>query len=76
MKFINICHIVLSILALVCRLIQSATEIAAIVNPYVAILDVFKHRSKYSGNGEDVVSYSNIIESFVFTINQNTFNHS
>ncbi|OMO65438.1 Phosphate transporter [Corchorus olitorius] len=35
-------------------LIQSATEIAAIVNPYVAILDIFKHRSKYSGNGEDV----------------------
>ncbi|OMO76164.1 Phosphate transporter [Corchorus capsularis] len=37
-----------------CRLIQSATEIAAIVNPYVAILDIFKHRSKYSRNGEDV----------------------
>ncbi|XP_022723744.1 sodium-dependent phosphate transporter 1-like [Durio zibethinus] len=35
-------------------LIQSATEIAAIVNPYVAILDVFNHRSKYSVNGEDV----------------------
>ncbi|XWS18538.1 hypothetical protein CRYUN_Cryun32bG0053400 [Craigia yunnanensis] len=31
-----------------------ATEIAAIVNPYVAILDVFKHRSTYSGNEEDV----------------------
>ncbi|XVE88243.1 hypothetical protein DITRI_Ditri19aG0054100 [Diplodiscus trichospermus] len=35
-------------------LIQSATEVAAIVNPYVAILDVFNHRSKYSGNMEDV----------------------
>ncbi|KAG4178320.1 hypothetical protein ERO13_A10G034600v2 [Gossypium hirsutum] len=26
----------------------STTEIASIINPYVAILDVFKHRSKYS----------------------------
>ncbi|KAK6268596.1 hypothetical protein QUC31_012756 [Theobroma cacao] len=34
-------------------LMQSASEIAVIVNPFVAILDVFKHRSKYSGNGED-----------------------
>ncbi|MBA0779131.1 hypothetical protein Gotri_003411, partial [Gossypium trilobum] len=34
-------------------LIQSTTEIASIMNPYVAILDVFEHRSKYSS--EDVV---------------------
>ncbi|KAB2007560.1 hypothetical protein ES319_D10G037900v1 [Gossypium barbadense] len=33
-------------------LIQSTTEIASIMNPYVAILDVFEHRSKYSS--EDV----------------------
>ncbi|KAA3482062.1 sodium-dependent phosphate transporter 1-like isoform X1 [Gossypium australe] len=36
-------------------LIQSTTEIASIMNPYVAILDVFEHRSKYSR--EDVASY-------------------
>ncbi|KAK8594655.1 hypothetical protein V6N13_015575 [Hibiscus sabdariffa] len=35
-------------------LIQSASEIAAITKPYVAILDVFEHRSKYTENGEDV----------------------
>ncbi|MBA0695461.1 hypothetical protein Goari_002086, partial [Gossypium aridum] len=33
-------------------LIQSTTEIASIMNPYVAILDVFEHRFKYSS--EDV----------------------
>ncbi|KAJ0080741.1 hypothetical protein Patl1_10446 [Pistacia atlantica] len=37
-------------------LIQSASEIAAVVSPYGAIVDVFKHREKYSGNGEDVRS--------------------
>ncbi|KAG8482247.1 hypothetical protein CXB51_026947 [Gossypium anomalum] len=31
-------------------LIQSTTEIASIMNPYVAILDVFEHRSKYSSD--------------------------
>ncbi|KAH1048458.1 hypothetical protein J1N35_039242 [Gossypium stocksii] len=36
-------------------LFQSTTEIASIMNPYVAILDMFEHRSKYSS--EDVVSY-------------------
>ncbi|KAI9198644.1 hypothetical protein LWI28_019600 [Acer negundo] len=38
------------------RLIQSAGEIAAVVSPYGAIVDVFEHRAKYSGNGEDVES--------------------
>ncbi|KAK2642526.1 hypothetical protein Ddye_024289 [Dipteronia dyeriana] len=37
-------------------LIQSAGEIAAVVSPYGAIVDVFEHRAKYSGNGEDVES--------------------
>ncbi|KAM1455611.1 hypothetical protein TB2_004682 [Malus domestica] len=37
-------------------LIQSANEVAAIVSPYGAILDVFQHRVKYSGNGESVES--------------------
>ncbi|PPR90304.1 hypothetical protein GOBAR_AA30371 [Gossypium barbadense] len=31
-----------------CFVAISTTEIASIMNPYVAILDVFKHRSKYS----------------------------
>ncbi|KAL7243457.1 hypothetical protein ACSBR1_015783 [Camellia fascicularis] len=35
-------------------LIQSANEIAAITSPFGAIEDVFRHREKYSGNGEDV----------------------
>ncbi|CAL5411462.1 unnamed protein product [Camellia sinensis] len=35
-------------------LIQSANEIAAIMSPFGAIEDVFRHREKYSGNGEDV----------------------
>ncbi|KAL5839286.1 hypothetical protein ACOSQ3_011992 [Xanthoceras sorbifolium] len=37
-------------------LIQSASEIAAVVSPYGAIVDVFEHRAKYSGNGEDMES--------------------
>ncbi|CAK9148086.1 unnamed protein product [Ilex paraguariensis] len=37
-------------------LIQSASEVAALVSPIGAILDVFTHRTKYSGNGEDVGS--------------------
>ncbi|GLT68309.1 hypothetical protein SLA2020_405550 [Shorea laevis] len=37
-------------------LIQSASEIAAIVSPHKAILDIYKHRSKYSEDGEDVQS--------------------
>ncbi|KAA8515061.1 hypothetical protein F0562_018152 [Nyssa sinensis] len=37
-------------------LIQSASEVAAVVSPFGAILDVFMHRAKYSGNGEDVGS--------------------
>lgn len=41
---------------LMSRLIQSASEVAAVVSPYGAILDVFQHRDKYSGNGEHVVS--------------------
>ncbi|KAF5943932.1 hypothetical protein HYC85_018009 [Camellia sinensis] len=36
------------------RLIQSANEIAAITSPFGAIEDVFRHREKYSGNGEGV----------------------
>ncbi|XP_031256293.1 uncharacterized protein LOC116114276 [Pistacia vera] len=39
-------------------LIQSASEIAAVVSPYGAIVDVFKRREKYSGNGEDVLDVS------------------
>ncbi|KAJ7968765.1 Phosphate transporter [Quillaja saponaria] len=31
-------------------LIQSATEVAAVVSPYGAILEVFSHRAKHSGN--------------------------
>ncbi|KAJ0082337.1 hypothetical protein Patl1_10458 [Pistacia atlantica] len=31
-------------------------EIAAVVIPYGAIVDVFKHREKYSGNGKYVRS--------------------
>ncbi|XP_059669574.1 uncharacterized protein LOC132314767 [Cornus florida] len=37
-------------------LIQSASEVAAVVSPFGAILDVFTHRAKYSGNAEDVGS--------------------
>ncbi|KAH9749122.1 phosphate transporter [Citrus sinensis] len=37
-------------------LIQSVSEIAAIVSPYGAIVDIFNNRAKYSGNGEDVDS--------------------
>ncbi|KAF8413710.1 hypothetical protein HHK36_001702 [Tetracentron sinense] len=37
-------------------LIQSASEVAAVVSPYGAIVDVFRHRARYSGNGEDVGS--------------------
>ncbi|KAH7545013.1 hypothetical protein FEM48_Zijuj01G0048400 [Ziziphus jujuba var. spinosa] len=37
-------------------LIQSASEIAAVVTPYGAIHEVFSHRAKYSGNGEDMES--------------------
>lgn len=39
------------------RLIQSASEVAAVVTPYWAIHEVFSHRAKYSGNGEDMVSW-------------------
>lgn len=41
---------------ILCSLIQSVSEIAAIVSPYGAIVDIFNNRAKYSGNGEDVVS--------------------
>ncbi|EEF40112.1 phosphate transporter, putative [Ricinus communis] len=34
--------------------IQSVTEVSAVVSPYGAILDVFEHRAKYSGNGQNV----------------------
>ncbi|XP_062017147.1 phosphate-repressible phosphate permease pho-4-like isoform X1 [Rosa rugosa] len=37
-------------------LIQSTNEVAAVVSPYGAILDVFHNREKYSGNGEHVGS--------------------
>lgn len=42
-----------------CSLIQSTSEIAAVVSPYGAIVDIFNHRTKYSGNGEEVVSLIN-----------------
>ncbi|XP_050367360.1 uncharacterized protein LOC126785763 [Argentina anserina] len=35
-------------------LIQSASEVSAVVSPYAAILDIFQNRDKYSGNGEHV----------------------
>ncbi|PON80634.1 Phosphate transporter [Parasponia andersonii] len=34
-------------------LIQSASEVAAVVSPYGAIHDVFSHRENYSGDGKD-----------------------
>ncbi|KAF5183783.1 Phosphate-repressible phosphate permease pho-4 [Thalictrum thalictroides] len=36
--------------------IQSSTEIAAVMSPLGAIVDIFYHRAKFSGNGEDAVS--------------------
>ncbi|XP_058103377.1 uncharacterized protein LOC131246932 [Magnolia sinica] len=40
--------------ACIFALIQSANEIAAVVGPYQAIIDIFSHRKNYSGNGEDL----------------------
>ncbi|PQQ21809.1 sodium-dependent phosphate transporter 1 [Prunus yedoensis var. nudiflora] len=42
------------IVSCIFALIQSANEVSAIVSPYGAILDIFQHREKYSGNREDV----------------------
>ena len=49
-----------------CRLIQSASEVAAIMSPFAAIEDVFVYRAKYSGNGKDLVSLIVLlIENFI-----------
>ncbi|XP_012091824.2 putative phosphate permease HI_1604 [Jatropha curcas] len=48
--FLSFPHLLASCLL---ALIQSVNEVAAIASPYVAILDVFQHRAKYSRNGDN-----------------------